>query len=74
MIFYMFLTDHSGYSMENRWLEGILADRRAKTGTSQLLRSPRSYRLEAITASYQHQMFIDRQLCPEPDPSCICFT
>ena len=50
---YMFLTDHSGYSMENRWLEGTLADRRVKAGqtTSQLLRNPRSYRLTAITAS-----------------------
>ena len=57
MIFYMFLTAHSGCSMENRWLEEILADRRVKAGktTSQLLRSTRSYQLiMVITASHQH--------------------
>lgn len=68
MISCMFLTAPSGCSMENRRLEGILAESRVKAGetTSQLLRSTRSYQLiVVITASHQHRMFIDGQLYAE---------
>lgn len=67
MISCMVLTAPSGCSMENRWLEGILAESRVKAGeTSWLLRSTRSYQLiMVITASHQHRLFIDGQLYAE---------
>ena len=67
MISCIVLTAPSGCSMENRWLEGILAESRVKAGeTSWLLRSTRSYQLiMVITASHQHRLFIDGLLYAE---------